>query len=178
MAADWIPCRPQDLEPYVGCNSLKYVLFTGNNVAFSPLRISGKALAVGSLQKLRLESFHGFSDLQGPRISLADRMQPIVFSRKPFNVGIVALSPPLLLQTRANSSATSTSGGHVPDNSCSEARSTPVACLSGRARGRGGGVVIEFLPPPQSRGSGDSEKRTCQGCSCSFGEVAPAPGPR
>jgi len=81
------------------------IIVTGGEFELSPIRVATRSLSVGRLQLLRLASKSILDGLQGPLLSQAARLQTTELTRKPYPLATIAMSPPLVLQTRGASSA-------------------------------------------------------------------------
>eukprot|EP00191_Tetraselmis_sp_GSL018_P004087 CAMPEP_0177607570 /NCGR_PEP_ID=MMETSP0419_2-20121207/17990_1 /TAXON_ID=582737 /ORGANISM="Tetraselmis sp., Strain GSL018" /LENGTH=978 /DNA_ID=CAMNT_0019102165 /DNA_START=848 /DNA_END=3781 /DNA_ORIENTATION=- len=86
-----------------GCDSLQYVVMAGSEMVVSPIRIGSFALTRGSLQRLYHTTRTDFlNTFTGEDQSLLQRREKVDRPVKQFNSRMVALSPPLVLQRRAD----------------------------------------------------------------------------
>jgi len=86
-----------------GCDQLDIIFNSGQNVDISPVRVARFPLTAGSLQNMYLSSRKTFATgLTGEDTSRSDRMVLVQRPFQRFTKKMVALSPPILIQTRAN----------------------------------------------------------------------------
>lgn len=83
-----------------GCNGLKFIFNTGEDLDLTPLRITKKSMPLGALQKIHLESRRRVQFLNRPLQTRNERNQLYDLPRHRYNYQTVAIAPPLVLQER------------------------------------------------------------------------------
>eukprot|EP00873_Tetraselmis_striata_P016585 jgi/Tetstr1/436849/TSEL_025626.t1 len=83
-----------------GCNGLEQVVNTGSDLLLSPMRISSLPLSIGDMQRRYLTRRRAYSALTGPKRSRLGLSELKERPRRRYNNRMIALSPPLVLQSR------------------------------------------------------------------------------
>lgn len=106
-----------------GCNGLEQVVNTGSDLLLSPMRISSLPLSIGDMQRRYLTRRRAYNALTGPKRSRLGLSELKERPRRRYNNRMIALSPPLVLQSR-----------YDPQNSGCEVRRAPARSLASRTR--------------------------------------------
>ena len=87
-----------------GCNQLEQVVNKGADVLLAPMRISTLAMSIGDMQRRYLTRRDQYALLTGPERSRVGLSELEERPRRRFTNRLLALSPPLVLQSRFKTS--------------------------------------------------------------------------